>query len=50
MPVVSFDALPDSARVWVFGAANPVTGAAAESLLATVDAHLTTWRAVGVCA
>ena len=53
MPVVSFDALPDSARVWVFGAANQVTGAAAESLLATVDAHLTTWRAHGaplVCA
>ena len=53
MPVVSFDALPDSARVWVFGAANPVTDAAAESLLATVDAHLTTWRAHGaplVCA
>jgi hypothetical protein len=53
MPVVSFDALPDSARVWVFGAAIPVTGAAAESLLATVDAHLSTWRAHGaplVCA
>ena len=29
MPVVRFDALPDDARAWVFGAAAPVTGAAA---------------------
>jgi hypothetical protein len=53
MPVVLFDALPDSARVWVFGAAAPVTGAAAQSLLSAVDAHLATWRAHGaplVCA
>ena len=53
MPVVHFDALPESARVWVFGAAAPVTGAAAQSLLATVDGHLATWRAHGaplVCA
>ena len=53
MPVVHFDALPDSARVWVFGAAAPVTGAAAQSLLSAVDAHLATWRAHGaplVCA
>lgn len=40
MPVVAFDALPDAARVWVFSAAAPVTGAAAESLLSLVDAHL----------
>jgi len=53
MPVVSFDTLPDHARAWVFGAAAPVTGAAAQSLLSTVDAHLDTWRAHGaplVCA
>ncbi len=53
MPVVHFNALPDSARLWVFGAAAPVTGAAAQSLLAAVDAHLSTWRAHGaplVCA
>ncbi|MDQ8158225.1 MAG: hypothetical protein P3B76_00480 [Gemmatimonadota bacterium] len=53
MPVVNFDALPDDARAWVFGAAAPVVGAAAQSLLSTVDAHLATWRAHGaplVCA
>ncbi len=53
MPVVNFEALPDSARLWVFGAAAPVTGAAAQSLLSAVDAHLATWRAHGaplVCA
>lgn len=53
MPVVTFDALPTHARAWVFGAAAPVTGAAAQSLLAAVDAHLANWRAHGaplVCA
>ena len=53
MPVVHFDALPGSARAWVFGAAAPVMGVAAQSLLATVDAHLANWRAHGaplVCA
>jgi len=53
MPVVGFDALPDEARAWVFGAAAPVVGAAAQSLLSTVDTHLAGWRAHGaplVCA
>ncbi len=53
MPVVNFDALPNEARAWVFGAAAPVVGAAAQSLLSTVDAHLANWRAHGaplVCA
>jgi hypothetical protein len=53
MPVVTFSALPHEARVWVFGAAAPVTGAAAQSLIAAVDAHLANWRAHGaplVCA
>lgn len=53
MPVVGFEALPDEARAWVFGAAAPVVGAAAQSLLSTVDTHLADWRAHGaplVCA
>jgi len=53
MPVVGIDALPDEARAWVFGAAAPVVGAAAQSLLSTVDTHLADWRAHGaplVCA
>ena len=53
MPIVKFDALPDVARVWVFAAAAPVTGAAADVLFARVDEHLHQWRAHGaplVCA
>lgn len=47
MPIVAFEALPDSARLWVFAAAAPITGAAAESLLPRVDAFLHQWRAHG---
>ena len=53
MPVVNFDAMPDQARVWVFGAAEPVTGVAAQALVSAVDTHLVDWRAHGaplVCA
>jgi len=48
MPLVPFAALPDEARVWVFSAAAPVTGAAADVLLREVDEHLAQWRAHGV--
>lgn len=48
MPRVRFDQLPDDARLWVFGAAAPVTGAAATAMLAAVDAALDSWRAHGV--
>ena len=47
MPVVPFENLPESARLWVFGAAAPVTGAACDALLAAVDTHLTGWAAHG---
>lgn len=47
MPQVAFDAMPDSARVWVFGASAPVTDAARDALLAAVDAHLALWEAHG---
>ena len=53
MPKVSFETLPPSARVWVFGAAAPVVGAALEQLMHIVDDHLRDWRAHGtplVCA
>src|SRR6187549_1805230 len=53
MPKIEFAAMPDTARVWVFGAAAPVTGAAADALLAAVDGHLAQWAAHGtplVCA
>jgi hypothetical protein len=53
MPKVEFSAMPPSARVWVFGAAAPVMGAARDALFAAVDEHLKQWKAHGtplVCA
>ncbi len=47
MPLVPFDALPDSARVWVFASERPITGAAADRLLAEVDRFLERWTAHG---
>jgi hypothetical protein len=43
MPLVPFNALPSTARVWVFGSDVPVTGAAADTLLAEVDQ----WTSLG---
>src|SRR6478752_3735425 len=48
MPIVSFAALPDSARVWVFASEKPLAGAVADTLLASVDDFLSEWRAHGV--
>ena len=47
MPQIPFSQLPPSARVWVFAAERPVTGAAAERLLAEVDQFLAGWAAHG---
>ena len=47
MPAVAFDSLPDDARLWVFAAADPVTGPAADRLLAEVDQFLDRWAAHG---
>jgi len=47
MPAVPFASLPDDARLWVFAAADPVTGPAAELLLAEVDRFLDGWAAHG---
>ena len=47
MPVTKFEALPDDARVWVFGAAAPVDDIDAAKLLAAVDAYLLQWKAHG---
>ena len=47
MPKIQFSDLPPSARVWVFAAERPVTGAAAERLLAEVDEFLARWAAHG---
>jgi len=48
MPIVDFDALPDSSRIWVFGADRSVQGAAADTFLAAVDNFLAQWRAHGI--
>jgi hypothetical protein len=48
MPIVPFDALPDSARVWVFASDQPLMGAVADTLLASVDHFLADWKAHGV--
>ncbi len=47
MPLVAFDTLPETARVWVFGAAAPVEGAAHERMVAAVDSYLAQWKAHG---
>lgn len=47
MPIVPFDALPDDARVWIFGSDVPVVGGAADTLLAAVDDFLAGWHAHG---
>lgn len=47
MPVVSFDALPADARVWVFAADAPLGDDAERVLLTNVDAFLSQWNAHG---
>jgi hypothetical protein len=47
MSLVPFSALPDSARIWIFGSDKPLRGAVADSLLAEVDSYLDQWKAHG---
>ena len=47
MPLLPFDALPDTSRVWVFGSDRPLDDNAAARLLAEVDRFLTHWHAHG---
>jgi len=48
MPIVRFEALPDSARVWVFASDRPLAGATADTLFGAVDEFLADWKAHGV--
>ena len=48
MPIVHFDDLPDSARVWIFASDVPLAGETADLVLASVDAFLAGWKAHGV--
>ena len=47
VPIVPFNSMPDDARVWVFGASQPVHGAVAERLLSAVDRFIRGWLAHG---
>jgi hypothetical protein len=47
MSAVSFDQLPDDARVWVFGASRPLTESESASLLRGVDGFIERWAAHG---
>lgn len=46
--LTNFEALPDNARVWVYGADKPIGESAAETLLGEVDNYLTSWKAHGM--
>ena len=45
MPMVAFDALPDGARVWVFGASDPLGEELSAALLRRIDGYLAQWVA-----
>jgi len=47
MPKVDFSSLPDSARVWVYGADRELGEAGEKQLLSTVDSFLGEWKAHG---
>lgn len=48
MPATNFDTLPDSSRVWVYGADRQLESTARDKLLAATDAFLSQWKAHGV--
>lgn len=48
MPIVEFDQLPDSARIWVYGADRDLTKEEESRLLEAVDDFLSQWAAHGV--
>ena len=48
MPKIDFASLPDSARVWVYGADRPLTADATSLLLEETDRFLKGWKAHGV--
>ena len=48
MPIVDFESLPDSARIWVYGSDKPIVPGKEKVLLDAVDDFLTKWAAHGV--
>ena len=47
MPLVPFETLPDSARVWVFGSDRPLSDEATANLMTAVEGYLAEWKAHG---
>ncbi|MEO8577838.1 MAG: hypothetical protein ABI556_14100 [Gemmatimonadales bacterium] len=47
MPKVDFNALPDTARVWVYGAERELGESGEKQLLSAVDSFLDQWKAHG---
>ena len=47
MPKTSFESLPDSSRVWVYGADSAIDQSATDTLLAETDNFLQQWQAHG---
>jgi hypothetical protein len=47
MPLVPFETLPDSARVWVFGSDRPLTEEGTQTLMKSVEEFLAEWKAHG---
>jgi hypothetical protein len=48
MPIVPFENLPDSARLWVFASDRELAGDAEAAVLSAVDDFLAGWKAHGV--
>lgn len=48
MPTTSFNALPDSSRIWIYGSDRDLTDGESAKLLSATDAFLAQWRAHGV--
>lgn len=48
MPITTFDTLPDSARVWVYGSEPALDKESATTMLGEVDSFLAGWKAHGV--
>lgn len=47
MPIVPFETLPPSSRIWIFASDRPLDGDAADRLLSEVDDFLERWQAHG---
>jgi len=47
MPLVPFETLPDSARVWIFGSDRPIDEESTGTLMKAVEDFLSEWKAHG---